>query len=131
MIFGIGSDIAHIPRFEQWFAKQGQRAISRVLTPLECSEFNQRHDRSVARGMAFFASRFAAKEAFSKACGLGITAPMHWHAVQVVHLSSGQPCLEALGDMALWLQARHIKPHLSLSDEREYAMAYVVLESTV
>ncbi|MEN9912158.1 MAG: hypothetical protein RI956_602, partial [Pseudomonadota bacterium] len=73
MIFGIGSDIAYIPRFERWFAKQGQRAVEKILTPLELTDFNQRYSRHSDRAMAFFASRFAAKEAFSKACGLGMT----------------------------------------------------------
>lgn len=127
MIFGIGSDIASIPRFERWFAKQGQRAISSVLTPLESIEFNQRYDRNIARGMAFFASRFAAKEAFSKACGLGMTTPMNWQSVQIINLVSGQPQIHVLGSMAVWFNDRQLTAHLSLSDERDYAIAYVVL----
>ena len=127
MIFGIGTDIAYIPRFERWFAKQGQRAISSILTPLESVEFNQRYDRNVTRGIAFFASRFAAKEAFSKACGLGMTTPMNWQSVQVMSLATGQPQIHLLGNMAVWFNDRQLIAHLSLSDEREYAIAYVVL----
>jgi holo-[acyl-carrier protein] synthase len=131
MIFGIGSDIAHIPRFERLFARHGDKIVATILTPAEHAEFTQRHARNSLRGMAFFASRFAAKEAFSKACGLGITAPMHWHNVQISHLPSGQPYLQTLGDMAAWCNERALKSHLTLSDEREYAIAYVVLESTL
>jgi holo-[acyl-carrier protein] synthase len=127
MIFGIGSDIAHIPRFQRWFAKQGQCAINNVLTPLESIEFNQRYDRNSTRGIAFFAARFAAKEAFSKACGLGIAAPMNWQSVQIINLASGQPQIQVLGNMAVWFNDRQLIAHLSLSDERDYAIAYVVL----
>lgn len=128
MIFGIGSDIAHIPRFERLYAKQGERFARHILTPLELAQFQARLARSPARGVRFLATRFAAKEAFSKACGLGLRMPMHWHTVQVVSLPSGQPTLQGLGAMADWLDSQQVSSHLSMSDELEYAVAYVVLE---
>jgi holo-[acyl-carrier protein] synthase len=130
MIFGIGSDIAYIPRFKQWFHRCGERAVKKILTPSEQVEFYQRHDRHPDRAMAFFASRFAAKEAFSKACGLGMTAPMNWQSVQVINLASGQPQLQTIGNMAVWFTERQLNAHLSLSDERDYAIAYVVISTT-
>lgn len=129
MIFGIGSDIAYIPRFKQWFHRCGERAVKKILTPSEIIDFYQRHDRHPDRGMAFFASRFAAKEAFSKACGLGMTAPMNWQSAQVIHLPSGQPQIQTLGNMTAWFAERQLNAHLSLSDEREYAIAHVVIST--
>ena len=129
MIFGIGSDIAHIPRFERLYAKQGDRFARHILTPLELAQFQTRLARSAARGIRFLATRFAAKEAFSKACGLGIRMPMHWHTVQVVNLPSGKPTMQGLGGMAAWLAERQLSAHLSVSDEQAYAVAYVVLET--
>jgi holo-[acyl-carrier protein] synthase len=129
MIFGIGSDIAHIPRFERLFAKQGERFAAHILTPVELTQFKQRHARSHERGIRFLATRFAAKEAFSKACGLGIRMPMHWHTVQVVNLPSGKPTMQGLGVMAAWLEERQLTTHLTMSDELEYAVAYAMLET--
>jgi holo-[acyl-carrier protein] synthase len=131
MIFGIGSDIAHIPRFERLYAKQGERFAAHILTPLELLQFQQRHARSSVRGVRFLATRFAAKEAFSKACGLGIRMPMHWHTVQVINLPSGKPTMQGLGAMAAWLDERQLTTHLTMSDEQHYAVAYVLLEQCV
>ncbi len=130
MIFGIGNDIAHIPRFDRLYAKQGERFAAHILTPLEVAQFQTRYARSAERGIRFLATRFAAKEAFSKACGLGIRMPMHWHTVQVVNLASGQPTMQGLGAMAAWLEERQLTSHLTMSDEREYVVATVVLEKT-
>jgi holo-[acyl-carrier protein] synthase len=129
MIFGIGSDIAHIPRFERLYAKQGERFARHILTPLELAQFQARHARSAPRGVRFLATRFAAKEAFSKACGLGLRMPMHWHTVQVVNLPSGKPTMQGLGVMATWLAEKNLITHLTMSDELEYAVAYAVLET--
>lgn len=129
MIFGIGSDIAHIPRFERLFAKQGERFAHHILTPLEFAQFQTRHARHAPRGIRFLATRFAAKEAFSKACGLGLRMPMHWHTVQLVNLPSGKPTMQGLGEMAHWLAERQLTSHISITDEQEYAAAFAVLET--
>lgn len=129
MIFGIGSDIAHVPRFERLYAKQGDRFARHILTPHELAQFQVRHARSAPRGLRFLATRFAAKEAFSKACGLGLRMPMHWHTVQVLNLPSGKPTMQGLGAMAAWLAEKNLITHLTMSDEQEYAVAYVVLET--
>ncbi len=129
MIFGIGSDIAHIPRFERLYAKQGDRFARHILTPHELAQFHARSARNAARGVRFLATRFAAKEAFSKACGLGLRMPMHWHTVQMVNLPSGKPTMQGLGVMALWLAEKNLITHLTVSDEQAYAVAYAVLET--
>ena len=129
MIYGIGSDIAHIPRFERLYAKQGVRFAAHILTPSELAQFQKRHAQNHARGVRFLATRFAAKEAFSKACGLGIRMPMHWHTVQVVNLPSGRPTMQGLGAMAAWLEERQLHCHLTISDELDYAIAYALLET--
>jgi holo-[acyl-carrier protein] synthase len=106
------------------------RFAAHILTPLELTQFQSRHAKHPARGIRFLATRFAAKEAFSKACGLGLRMPMHWHTVQVLNLASGKPTMQGLGPMAQWLEQHQLSNHLTMSDELEYAIAHVVLEST-
>lgn len=130
MIFGIGSDIAYIPRFERLYDKQGDRFAQHILTASEFTQFKARQARHAPRAISFLATRFAAKEAFSKACGLGIRMPMHWHTVQVVNLPSGKPSMQGLSVMQDWLLLKQISAiHLTMSDEQAYAVAYVVLET--
>ena len=134
MIFGIGTDFAQISRFEKAYQKRGDRFANAILTPNEFATFTRRHTKVPARGYRFLATRFAAKEAFSKACGLGIRMPMHWHNVQVENAPSGTPTVRGLGAMATWLAAQGeqgLTAHLSISDEADYCVAYVVLEYKV
>jgi len=91
MIFGIGTDIIRIDRIEAAVARHGDRFAAKVLGPQELEKYLRRKAKVEARGLRFLATRFAAKEAFSKAIGLGMRMPMTWRAVQFLNAPSGQP----------------------------------------
>lgn len=124
MIYGVGTDVVEIGRIEQSLARFGDRFARRILCPPELERF-ARHRQPAA----YLAKRFAAKEAFTKALGTGIHAPANWHGVWVVNLRSGKPVLEYSEALRQLLEERRIaRSHLSLTDERDVAMATVILE---
>lgn len=128
MIFGIGTDICDIGRIAAALARRGDRFADKVLGPHEIEVFRARRAKLEARGLAYLATRFAAKEAFSKAIGLGMRMPMTWRACEVVKAASGKPQLRLHGALAAWFDARGLVAHLSVSDESSYACAFVVVE---
>ena len=128
MIYGIGTDICDIRRIARTLERRGDRFAQRVLGPNELAVFQARHARVPARGVAYLATRFAAKEAFSKAIGMGMHSPMRWRACETVNLVSGKPHIHLHGDLAAWFDARGLSAHVSVSDEAEYAAAFVVVE---
>jgi holo-[acyl-carrier-protein] synthase len=81
-----------------------------------------------ARGVRYLATRFSAKEAFSKAIGLGMRMPMTWRACEVVKARSGKPEIVLHGELAQWFAQRRLRAHLSVTDESDYAAAFVVVE---
>ena len=89
MIFGIGTDIIQISRIEAALARNGERFAERILGSDEMIKFRQRYAKVEARGVRYLATRFAAKEAFSKALGLGMRMPMTWRAMQTLNAPSG------------------------------------------
>jgi holo-[acyl-carrier protein] synthase len=129
MIYGIGTDICDIRRIEATLARRGERFAERVLGPAELQVFRARRARIDARGVRFLATRFSAKEAFSKAIGLGIRSPMSWAACQVLNEPSGKPRIELSGALADWFALRQLKAHVSVTDESEYAASFVVVET--
>jgi holo-[acyl-carrier protein] synthase len=129
VIYGIGTDLCDIRRVEALLARRGERFASRVLGPHEIEVFRARRARVQARGVRYLATRFAAKEAFSKAIGLGMRMPMTWRACEVVKAASGQPRIVLHGALAEWFAARGLSAHVSVSDEADYAAAFVVVES--
>ncbi|TAL54027.1 holo-ACP synthase [Pandoraea sp.] len=129
MIYGIGTDIIQISRVAGVMERTGGRFAERVLGPDELVKYHARNARSAQRGLAFLATRFAAKEAFSKAIGLGMRWPMTWRALQTLNAPSGQPQAVASGELADWLAARGLRIQISISDEKDYAIAFVVAES--
>lgn len=128
MIHGIGTDICDIRRIAQSLERFGARFAQRILGPNELKTFEQRSARMPARGVSFVATRFAVKEAFSKAVGLGMHTPMVWRDCEVGKLPSGQPTIILHGDLKTWFEAQGLRAHVSLSDEQDYAVAYVVVE---
>ena len=128
MIVGVGTDILRVARIEAAIAKHGARFAEKILGIEELVIWRQRSGQSAQRGLLFLASRFAAKEAFSKAIGLGMRAPMNWHAIQILSDGRGKPTLLPDAAMASWLRERDLSAHVSLSDEQEYALAFVVVE---
>lgn len=128
MIFGIGIDAVEVARIEAAVARHGARFAQRILGPRELLLHSARTGHSSMRGMMFLATRFAAKEAISKALGLGMRQPMHWRAVQIVNAASGRPEAVAGGALAEFLHQRQLRLHVSVSDLQNLALAYAVAE---
>ena len=128
MIYGIGTDICDIRRVQATLERRGERFAQKVLGPHELAVFRERSARTPSRGVRYLATRFAAKEAFSKAIGLGMRMPMTWRACEVVKARSGKPEIALHGVLADWCAARQLRAHVSVSDEMDYASAFVVVE---
>ena len=128
MIYGVGTDICDVRRIAATFARRGERFAERVLGPHEIDVFRSRHVKVAARGISYLATRFSAKEAFSKAIGLGMRAPMTWRDCEVIKAPSGKPQIRLHGALAGWFEARHLQAHVSVSDETDYAASFVVVE---
>lgn len=125
MIFGIGTDIAGIKRMSEVHARYGGKLAQRMLSPEEWGEYAEARDKDV-----FLCKRFAAKEAFSKAVGTGMRAPVMLTAISVTHDALGRPSLAFSPELAAWMRTQGMgRVHLSISDEREYVVAYVVVEN--
>ncbi len=125
MIIGIGVDIAEVARFDKLHIKFGDRFAGRILTADELQEYKRRDSSS-----SFLALRFAAKEAVAKACGTGIGKQLGFHSMQIDKDALGKPVLrflEAANPLVNRLQIRNAL--ISLSDEKHYVVAMVVLES--
>lgn len=128
MIYGIGTDICDVTRIAKALQRHGERFAQRVLGPHEIDVFRARRAKVEARGVAYLATRFSAKEAFSKAIGLGLRAPMTWQNCEVVKAASGKPEIRLHGALQDWFAARRLRAQVSVSDESSYACAFVVVE---
>jgi holo-[acyl-carrier-protein] synthase len=129
MIVGIGTDVCDIRRIEQALQRHGERFAEKVLGPREIEVFRARRAKVAARGLRYVATRFAAKEAFSKAVGLGMRLPMQWRACEVLNARSGRPELVLGGGLAAWFGERGWTAHVTVTDESDYAAAFVVVEA--
>lgn len=123
MIYGIGTDIVAVARMRGMWERHGDRAIDKLLAPQEMADFAKAADKG-----RFLAKRFAAKEAFSKALGTGVRPPATLPAIAVSHDELGKPVFDLHGQLDTLLKNKNLKAHLSISDEAEYAVAYVILE---
>ena len=128
MIYGIGTDICDIRRIEATLARRGERFAERVLGPHEIQVFRARRARVEARGVRFLATRFSAKEAFSKAIGLGLHMPMTWRDCEILNERSGKPYIRLHGKLAEWFDERGLTAHVTVTDESDYAVTFVVVE---
>lgn len=131
MIYGIGTDIVVISRIRTLTARWGDRLPRRVLGPDEWVEYQRRRSRGSAgedRAVRYLAKRFAAKEAFSKAIGLGLRGPMTLQSLQVLNDPQGRPVAHPRRALADWMQARGLIAQVSISDETDAALAFVVVE---
>ena len=129
MIFGIGTDICDVRRIRAVLARRGDRFAERVLGPHEIAVFRARRAQLEDRGVRYLATRFSAKEAFAKAIGLGMRAPMTWRGCETLKRPSGKPEIRLHGALAEWFSARGLSAHVSVSDEADYASTFVVVES--
>ena len=128
MIYGIGADICDVRRIAATLARRGDRFAERVLGVHEIEVFRARRAKVEARGISYLATRFSAKEAFSKAIGLGMRTPMTWRDCEIVNAPSGKPQLRLHGALAVWFDARGLQAHVSITDETDYAASFVVVE---
>ncbi len=128
MIYGIGTDICDIRRIRASVERHGERFAQKVLTDAELQVWHARSARWPERGIKYLATRFSAKEAFSKAVGLGMTMPMTWRNCEIANLPSGQPCIVLHGAMKQWFEAKGLSAHITMSDESEYATSFCVVE---
>jgi holo-[acyl-carrier protein] synthase len=128
MIHGIGTDICDIRRIAATLERRGDRFAEKVLGPTEIGVFRSRRAKAERRGIAYLATRFSAKEAFSKAIGLGMRMPMTWRACEILNEPSGKPVIRLSGELCAWFEARGLTAHVTVSDESEYAASFVVVE---
>ncbi|HEY3326461.1 MAG TPA: holo-ACP synthase [Novimethylophilus sp.] len=125
MIYGIGTDIVEVSRIEDALARFGEAFAQRILNYREWMAFEQSHTKP-----RFLAKRFAAKEAFAKALGTGLRAPATLQNIGVTHDDLGKPMLDLAPELQALLDRRGIHcQHLTISDEKALAVAFVVLES--
>jgi holo-[acyl-carrier-protein] synthase len=128
MIYGIGTDICDIRRIRASLARHGDRFAEKILSDAELATWRARGARWPERGVRYLATRFSAKEAFSKAIGLGMTMPMTWRACEIGKLPSGKPTLVLHGTLKDWCDARRLTTHITLTDETDYAASFCVVE---
>ncbi|MCU6433925.1 holo-ACP synthase [Undibacterium sp. Jales W-56] len=131
MIYGIGTDILQISRVEAALLRHGDRFAEKILGPEELNKYLTRKAKVEVRGLRFLATRFAAKEAFSKAIGLGMRMPMSWRAAQILNASGGQPVVVPNGVLAEWMNAQGLTARVSITDEADYAVAFVIVEKNI
>ena len=128
MIYGVGTDICDVRRIAATLERRGERFAEKVLGPHEIEVFRQRRAKVESRGVSYLATRFSAKEAFSKAIGMGMRMPMAWRDCEVVKAPSGKPQIRLHGELAEWFEARGLSAHVSVTDETDYAASFVVVE---
>ena len=125
MIVGLGVDLARASRFTKLLAQEKRGVITRVFTAGELA-----YALAMKNPAPHLAARFAAKEAFLKALGLGLRNGMRWQEIEVVRNELGAPSLRLSGQAAELADERKVTAiHLSYSHEGDYATATVILES--
>ena len=128
MIYGIGTDICDIRRIRASLERHGDRFAERVLSEHELATWRARSARWPDRGVRYLATRFSAKEAFSKAVGLGMRMPMTWRLCEIANLASGAPVVLLHGGLKTWFEAQGLQAQITLSDETDYAVSFCVVE---
>jgi holo-[acyl-carrier protein] synthase len=124
MIYGIGVDIVKIARFERALERWGQRLRERVFTPGELSICNKK-----AQPGQHLALRFAAKEAFLKAMGIGMFQGVAWNDIEISNDPLGRPLITVRGTAEKICREKGIQEiFVSISHEHDYGVAQVLLE---
>ena len=123
MIYGVGTDIVSVARMAAYRQRHGDRGLEKMLAPEEREACHISADAA-----RFLAKRFAAKEALGKALGTGVRDPVLLPAIAVRHDELGKPVFTFSPELASHLAARGLVAHLSISDEQDYAVAFVILE---
>jgi len=128
VIYGIGTDICDVRRIRASLERHGDRFAHKILSEAEFATWKARSARWPERGVRYLATRFSAKEAFSKAVGLGMRMPMTWRLCEVGKLASGKPVIVLHGGLKAWCEARGLSAQVSVTDETDYAASFVVVE---
>ena len=128
MIYGIGTDICDVRRIRASLERHGDRFAEKVLSEAELATWRKRGARWPERGVRYLATRFSAKEAFSKAIGMGMRMPMTWRLCEINNLPSGQPVIVLHGVLREWFEERKLTAHVTVTDETDYAASFVVVE---
>ena len=124
MIYGIGTDIVEVSRIVHSLQHYGPAFAQRILNEREWLNFAQSKTQP-----RFLAKRFAAKEAFAKALGTGLRTPATFQNIGIAHDDLGRPVLDLAPDLQAFVDAKGITyMHISISDEKALAAAFVVLE---
>ncbi len=124
MIYGIGVDIVAVARMEKTLERHDKKLPEKLLTPIEFAEFLQHPHPAI-----FLAKRFAVKEAVAKAFGTGFRNGLQHHHIGLTHTELGCPKLIFYEMAKEWIEEREItNTHVSLSDEKDYVVAYAILE---
>jgi len=127
-IYGIGTDICDIRRIRASLERHGERFAAKILSEAELATWRLRGQRWPERGVRYLATRFSAKEAFSKAIGLGMRMPMTWRLCEIAKAPSGKPSVVLHGALKTWFEAQGLTAHVSVSDETDYATSFVIVE---
>jgi holo-[acyl-carrier protein] synthase len=127
-IYGIGTDIVQISRLEAALGRN-ERFAEKILGPEELVKFHARRAKNEVRGLRFLATRFSAKEAFSKAIGLGMRMPMTWRSAQMLNAPSGKPVIVCSGALEEFMQQHKLTAQVTISDEADYGVAFVIVTS--
>ena len=128
MIYGIGTDICDVRRIRASLEKHGDRFAKKILSEGELATWRTRSARWPERGVRYLATRFSAKEAFSKAIGLGMRMPMTWRLCEIGKLPSGKPAIVLHGGLKDWFEGQGLTAHVSVTDESDYAASFCVVE---
>ena len=124
MIFGIGTDVVSLSRLKK--IDDMERFAKKILSEKELSIFTNLIE---SKKITYMAKQFAGKEAVSKAFGTGMSSPVMFQNIEILRDDNGKPILNALNDLKKLLTDLGItKSHVSLSDEKNYAIAFAILE---
>ncbi|MBW0454248.1 MAG: holo-ACP synthase [Candidatus Kinetoplastibacterium crithidii] len=128
-IAGVGVDILSVNRVNSLFMKYKYHFLDKVLGSIERDCFNKRFDSNYYRGIRYITTRISAKEALSKAIGIGMTYPMSWSSVEILNSSNGKPYYFFSPVLDKWIKERYGVIHISLSDEHDLVVSNVIIET--
>ncbi|MDZ7891624.1 MAG: holo-ACP synthase [Rhodoferax sp.] len=129
MIYGIGTDICDVRRIRASVERHGERFAAKVLSEAELKTWKARSARWPERGLRYLATRFSAKESFSKAVGLGMRMPMSWKLCEIANERSGKPVIVLHGELKTWFEEKGLQAHITVTDETDYAASFCVVET--
>jgi holo-[acyl-carrier protein] synthase len=131
MIYGIGTDICDIRRIKAALDRNGERFALKILSDAELKVWKARSALWPERGVRYLATRFSAKEAFSKAIGLGMRMPMTWRLCEISKVASGKPEIVLHGGLKDWFDKKGLTAHITVTDESDYAASFCVVEKMI